>query len=139
MPSKPVPIGFKIWVLANAGYVLDWIGMLRVTVITQGPQELDPLWTEAYGLLKFHYRKHQNLSSGSYSPSYKTICSLSPLPTSQNPTPASLQASPHLVNRTKPETSWLNRLAPSYIPLHKPQQSVISTRTVHQRALCTIS
>ena len=25
IPSKPTPEGFKIWVLANQGYILDWI------------------------------------------------------------------------------------------------------------------
>ena len=25
IPSKPTPEGFKIWVLANQGYVLDWL------------------------------------------------------------------------------------------------------------------
>ena len=25
IPSKPTPEGFKVWVLANQGYVLDWI------------------------------------------------------------------------------------------------------------------
>jgi hypothetical protein len=25
IPSKPTPEGFKIWVLANWGYVLDWL------------------------------------------------------------------------------------------------------------------
>ena len=25
IPSKPTPEGFKIWVLANRGYVLDWL------------------------------------------------------------------------------------------------------------------
>lgn len=46
MPSKPVPIGFKIWVLANSGYVLDWMWHAKGDGITEGPQDLDPLWTE---------------------------------------------------------------------------------------------
>lgn len=25
IPSKPTPEGFKIWILANEGYVLDWL------------------------------------------------------------------------------------------------------------------
>ncbi|OCK75867.1 hypothetical protein K432DRAFT_307600, partial [Lepidopterella palustris CBS 459.81] len=25
IPSKPTPEGFKIWILGNQGYVLDWL------------------------------------------------------------------------------------------------------------------
>ncbi|KAF1812442.1 pea pathogenicity protein, partial [Eremomyces bilateralis CBS 781.70] len=25
IPSKPTPKGFKIWVLADQGYILDWL------------------------------------------------------------------------------------------------------------------
>jgi Transposase IS4 len=39
IPTKPTPKGFKIWVLANEGYVLDWMWHARGN--TQGPVDLD--------------------------------------------------------------------------------------------------
>lgn len=37
IPLKPTPEGFKIWVLANVGYILDWLFHARGT----GPVDLD--------------------------------------------------------------------------------------------------
>ena len=39
IPSKPTPEGFKIWVLANQGYVLDW--MFYAQGDKNGPVNLD--------------------------------------------------------------------------------------------------
>ena len=44
IPSKPEPKGFKIWVLANAGYVLDW--MYHAKGDDAGPVDLDDFWTD---------------------------------------------------------------------------------------------
>ena len=41
IPSKPIPEGYKIWVLANGGYVLDWLYHTR----GDGPVDLDEYWT----------------------------------------------------------------------------------------------
>lgn len=41
IPSKPEPEGFKIWVLANQGYVLDWIYHAKGD---EGPIDLDNYW-----------------------------------------------------------------------------------------------
>ena len=49
IPSKPTPEGFKIWVLANQGYVLDWLYHGKGTL---GPIDLDPHWTKFLGFLK---------------------------------------------------------------------------------------
>ena len=39
IPSKPTPEGFKIWVLANQGYVLDWLWHAKGD--NKGPVDLD--------------------------------------------------------------------------------------------------
>ena len=39
IPSKPTPEGFKIWVLANRGYVLDWLWHAKGD--KKGPVDLD--------------------------------------------------------------------------------------------------
>ena len=44
IPSKPEPEGFKIWVLANSGYVLDW--MYHAKDEKNGPVDLDTHWTK---------------------------------------------------------------------------------------------
>jgi len=44
IPSKPTPEGFKIWVLANKGYILDF--MWHAKDNKEGPVDLDPLFTE---------------------------------------------------------------------------------------------
>ena len=48
--SKPTPEGFKIWVLANQGYMLDW--MYYVKGNKAGPVDLDDFWTEDRGFSK---------------------------------------------------------------------------------------
>ena len=49
IPSKPTPEGFKIWVLANQGYVLDWIYHAKGRNKGEGPQDLDDYWTDYLG------------------------------------------------------------------------------------------
>ena len=40
IPIKPTPIGYKIWVLADAGYVLDFLWHVKGSKPSQGPQGL---------------------------------------------------------------------------------------------------
>ena len=49
IPSKPTPEGFKIWVLANEGYVLDWLYHAKGSSKDEGPQDLDDFWTKWLG------------------------------------------------------------------------------------------
>ena len=49
IPSKPTPEGFKIWVLANQGYILDWMFHAKGRNRGEGPQDLDDYWTEYLG------------------------------------------------------------------------------------------
>jgi len=44
IPTKPTPIGFKIWVLAIDGYVLDFMWHACGSKSLDGPQNLDPQW-----------------------------------------------------------------------------------------------
>jgi hypothetical protein len=46
IPTKPMPEGFKIWVLANQGYVLDWLWHAKGDKKEQGPQDLDRSFLE---------------------------------------------------------------------------------------------
>jgi hypothetical protein len=46
IPTKPTPIGFKIWVLADNGYVLDLLWHVRGDDKDQGPQGLRTTWKE---------------------------------------------------------------------------------------------
>ncbi len=46
IPTKPTPIGFKIWVLADDGYVLDLLWHVRGDGKDQGPQGLRTTWKE---------------------------------------------------------------------------------------------
>ena len=50
IPSKPVPEGYKIWVLANARYVLDWLFHAKGEKL--GPVDLDEFWTKEEGFSK---------------------------------------------------------------------------------------
>jgi len=50
IPSKPTPEGFKIWVLANEGYILDWLWHAKGD--KKGPVDLDPSFTEDEGFSK---------------------------------------------------------------------------------------
>jgi len=49
IPSKLIPKGFKIWVLANEGYILNWLWHARGNKV--GPVNLDKVFTEE-GFLK---------------------------------------------------------------------------------------
>jgi Transposase IS4 len=44
IPTKPTPIGFKIWVLADQGYVLDFLWHVKGDGKDQGPQGLSNTW-----------------------------------------------------------------------------------------------
>ena len=47
--TKPTPEGFKIWVLANKGYILNWLWHARSNKV--GPVDLDEIFIEE-GFLK---------------------------------------------------------------------------------------
>ena len=49
IPSKPTPEGFKIWVLANEGYILDWLYHAKGSNKNDGPQDLCDFWTKHLG------------------------------------------------------------------------------------------
>ncbi len=44
IPTKPNPIGFKIWVLADQGYVFDLLWHVKGDGKDQGPQGLRTIW-----------------------------------------------------------------------------------------------
>jgi transposase IS4-like protein len=44
IPTKPTPIGHKIWVLSDSGYVLNFLWHVRGNNSGQGPQGLKPEW-----------------------------------------------------------------------------------------------
>jgi hypothetical protein len=46
IPTKPTPIGFKIWVLADQGYVFDILWHVKGDAKDQGPQGLRAMWEE---------------------------------------------------------------------------------------------
>jgi hypothetical protein len=46
IPTKPTPIGFKIWVLADRGYVFDLLWHVKGDKKDQGPQGLRSIWEE---------------------------------------------------------------------------------------------
>ena len=50
IPSKPVPEGFKIWILANSGYVLDWLYHAKGD--KNGPVDLNEEYTKEWGFSK---------------------------------------------------------------------------------------
>ena len=50
IPSKPTPEGFKIWVLANKGYVLNWLWHARGD--NGGPVNLNKYFTKEEGFSK---------------------------------------------------------------------------------------
>jgi len=50
IPLKPTPEGFKIWVLANKGYILDWLWHAKGD--KKGPVDLNPSFIEDEGFLK---------------------------------------------------------------------------------------
>ena len=45
IPSKPIPEGFKIWVLADSGYILHWVFHTNGV----GPESLSSYWTKHRG------------------------------------------------------------------------------------------
>ena len=50
IPTKPTPEGFKIWLLGNQGYVLDW--MFHAKGDNKGLVDLDKYWVEEEGFSK---------------------------------------------------------------------------------------
>ena len=50
IPSKPEPEGYKIWVLANGGYVLDWLYHAKGD--KKGPVDLNPIYIKEWGFPK---------------------------------------------------------------------------------------
>ena len=50
IPTKPVPEGFKIWILGNEGVVLEWLYHAKGD--QKGPVDLDDFWTEDLGFSK---------------------------------------------------------------------------------------
>jgi len=53
IPTKPTPEGFKIWILANQGYVVDWMYYSKGEGINKGPYNLDvERWVKGLGFLK---------------------------------------------------------------------------------------
>ena len=50
IPSKPTPEGYKIWVLADKGYVIDWLYHAKGD--KKGPIGLDIHWTKKLGFSK---------------------------------------------------------------------------------------
>ena len=44
IPIKPTPIGFKIWVLADQGYVFDLLWHVKGDEKDEGPQGLRTIW-----------------------------------------------------------------------------------------------
>jgi hypothetical protein len=51
IPSKPTPEGFKVWILANQGYVLDWIYHAKGE--GNGPWDIDlDRWVKGLGFSK---------------------------------------------------------------------------------------
>jgi len=46
IPTKPTPIGFKIWTLADSGYVIDLLWHVKGDGKDQGPQGLRTTWEE---------------------------------------------------------------------------------------------
>lgn len=44
--NKPTPEGFKIWVLANQGYILNWVYHAKGQNKGEGPQDIDNYWTK---------------------------------------------------------------------------------------------
>jgi hypothetical protein len=46
IPTEPTPIGFKIWVLADQGYVFDLLWHVKGDKKDQGPKGLRTIWEE---------------------------------------------------------------------------------------------
>ena len=50
IPTKPTLEGFKIWIVANQGYILDWLWHVKGD--KKGPIDLDEYWIKEEGFLK---------------------------------------------------------------------------------------
>ena len=50
IPIKPEPEGFKIWVLANCVYILDWLYYCKGD--NKGPVDLNDFFIEELGFSK---------------------------------------------------------------------------------------
>ena len=77
IPSKPTPEGFKIWILANEGYVLDWIYHSKGTNYSagEGPYDMCDFWTDDLG---FDHpapaREHERLERMGDKAKYCVVC-----------------------------------------------------------------
>ena len=52
IPKKPTPEGFKIWTLANSGYILDWRWHAKGSKANEGPINIDSYWVKTFGFSK---------------------------------------------------------------------------------------
>ena len=50
IPSKLILEGFKVWAVANQGYILDWLQHAKGD--KKGPVNLDKYWTKDKGSFK---------------------------------------------------------------------------------------
>ena len=50
IPLKPTLEGFKVWVLANKGYILNWLQHAKGD--NKGPVDLDTIFIKEEGFLK---------------------------------------------------------------------------------------
>ena len=50
IPCKPVHEGYKLWVLANSGYFMDWL--FHAKGDQNGPIDLDEFWIKEEGFSK---------------------------------------------------------------------------------------
>ena len=50
IPTKPTPEGYKIWILGNQGYVLDWL--FHAKGVSKGPYDIDEYFIKEEGFTK---------------------------------------------------------------------------------------
>jgi hypothetical protein len=50
IPTKPTPKGYKIWILGNQGYVLDWLFYAKGA--GKGPYDIDEYFIKEEGFTK---------------------------------------------------------------------------------------
>jgi hypothetical protein len=81
IPSKPTPEGFKIWVLGNEGYILDWLWHAKGN--KKGPVDLDTSFTKKEGLSKTQAvvldlltQRNKETNAQLYLPGKHIVCSI---------------------------------------------------------------